>query len=340
VLGARSKRRVRVALALCAFGAGIAGCGGGGSSGGATSLRAVWNVQVKVHIDDIAVGEGGVWLATDGGVVRLDPSTGKIVASIPVAGTAGAIATGPGSVWAAFLTQDKLSSFLVRIDPTQNRVVDQTQRFRSEALGIAVGAGGVWVTTDLNGGEINEFDPTTVRMVGSPIMLEPAGTLGATHNVGGAAVLEGTTLWVSQGMSGSLTRVDTTSRSVVGSPVQVDGENVGPVVPYGSAIWVGTDANNIVSGSGHVVQVQGGSVSKRVTVPGETTIQGLTSAFGEVWVLGLDGNGKLQALDPASGQLTGLPTTFQAGQAVTVISGLGALWVFTTDNQLYKLAAA
>jgi hypothetical protein len=120
----------------------------------------------------------------------------------------------------------------------------------------------------------------------------------------------------------------------------VGGENVGPVLPYGGAIWVGSDANNIVSGSGQVVKVQGGSVSKRLSVPGETTIQGLTSAFGEVWVLGLDGNGKLQALDPASGQLTGRPTTFQAGQAVTAVSGLGAVWVFTTDNQLYKLVGA
>src|ERR1700730_503904 len=78
----------------------------------------------------------------------------------------------------------------------------------------------------------------------------------------------------------------------------------------------------------------------RVTVPGETTIQGLASAFGEVWVLGLDGNGKLQALDPASGQLTGRPTTFQAGQAVNAVSGLAAGGVFTTDNQLYKLVGA
>jgi streptogramin lyase len=339
VLGYRSNRRVLVALALCAFGAGIAGCGGG-SSGGATSLRIAWTAHVKAHIDQVAVGEGGVWLTTDGGVVRLDPSTGKIVASIPVAGISGVIATGAGSVWAAFLAKDKLSSFLLRIDPSQNRVVDQTPRFQSEALGIAVGAGGLWVTTDLNGGEINEFDPTTVRMVGSPIMLQPAGQLGPTQQAAGGAVLEGTTLWVPQGMSGTLTRVDTTSRSVVGSPVQVGGENVGPVVPYGGAIWVGSDANNIVSGSGQVVQVQGGSVSKRVTVPGETTIQGLTSAFGEVWVLGLDGNGKLQALDPASGQLTGRPTIFQAGQAVTAVSGLGAVWVFTTDNQLYKLVGA
>ena len=50
---------------------------------------------------DVAVGEGGVWVASrlDRTVTRLDPATGKIVATIELGNEPQRIAAGGGAVW-------------------------------------------------------------------------------------------------------------------------------------------------------------------------------------------------------------------------------------------------
>ena len=50
---------------------------------------------------DVAVGEGAVWVVNqlDGTVMRLDPETGKVVATIHVGNEPQRIAAGEGRVW-------------------------------------------------------------------------------------------------------------------------------------------------------------------------------------------------------------------------------------------------
>ena len=49
----------------------------------------------------IAVGSGSVWVSntSDGTVSRIDPASGRVVATIPVGPNPGAIVVGEGSVW-------------------------------------------------------------------------------------------------------------------------------------------------------------------------------------------------------------------------------------------------
>jgi YVTN family beta-propeller protein len=50
---------------------------------------------------DVAVGEGGVWVANslDRTVMRLDPETGDVVATIEVGNEPQRVAAGEGAVW-------------------------------------------------------------------------------------------------------------------------------------------------------------------------------------------------------------------------------------------------
>ena len=50
---------------------------------------------------DVAVGEGGVWVASslDRTVTRLDPATGEIVATIELGNEPQRLAAGGGAVW-------------------------------------------------------------------------------------------------------------------------------------------------------------------------------------------------------------------------------------------------
>jgi streptogramin lyase len=68
----------------------------------------------------VGVGAGAVWFTTDeGSVLRVDPTTSRVVATIPVGTRAGAITTGGDAVWMA----EPDAREVVRIDPVSNAVV-------------------------------------------------------------------------------------------------------------------------------------------------------------------------------------------------------------------------
>ena len=65
-------------------------------------------VPVGSHPQDVAVGEGAVWVSLpaqqpgeDSLVVRIDPITNEAVARIPVEGHVEELAAGEGGVWGA-----------------------------------------------------------------------------------------------------------------------------------------------------------------------------------------------------------------------------------------------
>ena len=93
----------------------------------------------------IAAGAGAVWVTgpVDDVVARLDPSTGRVVATIDVARGASGVAAGEGAVWVA----SALDRVVSRIDPRTNEVVAVIP-VDGAPREVAVGAGGIWVTTD------------------------------------------------------------------------------------------------------------------------------------------------------------------------------------------------
>ena len=107
----------------------------------------VETIKVGPRPGRVVAGEGGVWTLNrgDGSVTRVDPKTGKVVATIPVGAaiSAGDIAAGEGSIWISAAGVP-----IVRIDPRTNRAV---QRFTGDGGGAIVAAfGAVWVAAGRN----------------------------------------------------------------------------------------------------------------------------------------------------------------------------------------------
>ena len=91
----------------------------------------------------IAAGEGAVWSLGqgDGDVTRIDPATGRVVATIPVEvpGDGGCIAAGVGGVWVT-MPDNPFS----KIDPGSNAVVAQYTGVGGDCIGV--GDGSVWLS--------------------------------------------------------------------------------------------------------------------------------------------------------------------------------------------------
>ncbi|MGI8706739.1 MAG: hypothetical protein ACR2LG_00820 [Actinomycetota bacterium] len=111
-------------------------------------------------INGITMGAGSVWFApSNGTVMRVDPVSGKVLATVAVGRKAlGAVTFGAGALW--YTDQTK---YLSRIDPNTNEV----QRFvvGRGASNPVFGLGAVWVPNPSTG-EIARFSPLTGKVTG------------------------------------------------------------------------------------------------------------------------------------------------------------------------------
>ena len=128
----------------------VTNSGGGGDSVARidpqTNRLAGRPVRSGASPQSLAVGGGSVWVANHdaGTVTRIDQASGKVVADIPVPSEPHRVAYGAGAAWVGNWHDNSVS----RIDPGTNRVVGSPIPIRFRAGNLAVGAGGVWVTSD------------------------------------------------------------------------------------------------------------------------------------------------------------------------------------------------
>jgi YVTN family beta-propeller protein len=144
-------------------------------------------------VDGLAAGAGALWVASgaDDRVLRLDPATGRVVATIPVAAVAHArlaspygIAVGDGAVWVT----NALAGTVSRIDPRVNAVA-ATITVGRRPTRLAVGAGAVWVL-NAGDGSVSKIDParsavTATIKVGGDLTGINAGAGGVWVTVAG-----------------------------------------------------------------------------------------------------------------------------------------------------------
>jgi sugar lactone lactonase YvrE len=107
--------------------------------------------------NDVAVGEGGVWLARDSGpyLKRIDARARRVVATIKLPFRPKSLATGEGALWVTGLFDDVLA----RLDPATSKVT-MSVRLRPGTDGVAVGNGSVWVASTI-AGTVTRIDPRT-----------------------------------------------------------------------------------------------------------------------------------------------------------------------------------
>jgi predicted Ser/Thr protein kinase/DNA-binding beta-propeller fold protein YncE len=122
------------------------------------------------NIDGVAAGEGGVFVidGLSGRLTKVDPTTGKIVGSVELAGSPDALAVGGGEVWVL----DSDVGTVQEVD-AETLAPGDTVRVGSDETDITFGAGAVWLA-DGTGNSLTRIDPVTheprIFAIGSPVL--------------------------------------------------------------------------------------------------------------------------------------------------------------------------
>jgi serine/threonine-protein kinase len=229
-------------------------------------------------IAGVAVGEGSVWVSDPrhGDVVRIDSATGRVLGRVHVGGRPGAIAFGGHRVWVA----DEGGAGVTAINAAGGRILKRGIPPHAAPLRLAVGAGGLWVSSATTGA-IRRIDLGSA-VPGPPI---PVGRGPAGITVGHGYV------WVANSRAESVARVDPSINARLGEPIEVGGRP-GGIDAGTDVVWVANASEGSVTriglASGEVV---GGSISVGAG-PGAVVV-------GEeaVWVAN-NGDGTVTRIEP------------------------------------------
>jgi streptogramin lyase len=235
-------------------------------------------LQLGEGISGVAVGAGSVWVTDPprGELLRVDPKNGRVLATIDVGGSPGPIAFGGGSVWVA----DEEGTGVSAIDAKSEKVYPRGLVPHAAPLRLAVGAGGLWVSS-ASTGNVRRIDLSTLR-IDSPI---PVG-----RGPAGVTVAHGL-VWVANSRGNTVSKVDPSIHAVLGDPIEVGGRP-GGIDAGNSTVWVASAAEDAVtridleSGERSGAPIQVGSEPGAVAV-GETA----------VWVAD-NGEGAITRIEP------------------------------------------
>ncbi len=219
------------------------------------------------------------------------------------------MATGAGAVWVA-----AADGTVRRFDSSTGKPSGPPEKVPG-AAGIAVGEGGVWVTSQSRG-TVTRLDPATGRKVGGPIEVGPQPTDVA---VGGGAV------WVanSEQRDGTVSRIDPETLEA-GEPIDVVEGQVFALAYGEGGVWVaGTapgrgDRIEVLRVDPSSSKVEGSFI--RLDRPGLPVR--LAAGEGSVWVTqGGIGPGTVARIDPgerrrigSAARLAGEPTGVAVGE--------------------------
>lgn len=192
--------------------------------------RVTSKLRVGKGVSGVTIGDGSVWVSNPrtGKVLRIDPDKGAI-AEVAVGGSPGAIVSGGGRIWVA----DEDGAGVTAINAKGARVIRRGLAPHAAPLRLAVGAGGLWVSS-ASTGTVRRIDLGTMA-VGPPIL---AGRGPAGVTVGHGLV------WVANSRSASVTRVDPATHSILGDPIAV-GEQPGGIDAGTEAVWVAIAGDSV-----------------------------------------------------------------------------------------------
>ena len=161
----------------------------------------------------VAVGAGSFWMLADttSSLVRIDPATNAVVATIKVAPGSFAVAFDGDSAW---VTSNEQSS-LTRVDAKTNTVT-ATIAIGPKPRFLAIGAGSVW-TLNQGDGSISRVDQKTNKLIASIDAGLPGG--------GGEIAVGGGSVWVTL-FEIPLTRIDIANNTVAQQFVGKGGDSV------------------------------------------------------------------------------------------------------------------
>ncbi len=190
-------------------------------------------IELGTGISGVAVGAGSVWVTDPrrGELLRLDPTTGETLRTIAVGGRPGPVAFGGGSVWVA----DEEGAGVSAVDAKGGEVYRRGLVPHAAPLRLAVGAGGLWVTS-ASTGAVRRIDLSTTR---------PAPPIAVGRGPAGVTVAHGL-VWVANSRGDTVSKVDPSIGQVLGDPIEVGGRP-GGIDAGTTTVWVASAAEDAVT---------------------------------------------------------------------------------------------
>ena len=246
-------------------------------------------------------------------LVVVDPSSNRIVASIPVGSRPVSVAAGAGAVWVG----DEHDGTITEVDAQHMRAV-RTIEIGAPVVDLAFGLGGVWAATGA-AGEVVRVDPLLGAVADRIPLGDPNDSVAAV-GVGDGRV------WV--GALDGLARVRPSTGGVV-ETVDLGRSNALQVAVGGGAVWatIASLAKRIAASSAQeTTEFDAGSPVYAVALGG-----------GALWVGGV--TGQVWKVDPVTGDP--ILGSRLVGGVAGVGYGLGAVWVTSSrERQLVRLDPA
>ena len=235
-------------------------------------------VRIGVGVSGVAVGGRWLWVTVPrrGQLLRLDLESGRVLQRIRVGGAPGPIALGGGRVWVA----DEDGRGVSAVNAQGGRVYRRGLAPRAEPLRLAVGAGGLWVSS-ASTGNVRRIDLGDLRV--DPAIPVGRGPAGVT--------VAGGLVWVANSRGETVSKVDPSIQAVLAAPIDVGGRP-GGIDAGTSTVWVASAAEDAVtridleSGEREGAPIEVGSEPGAVAVGGEA-----------VWVAD-NGDGAITRIEP------------------------------------------
>ncbi len=235
-------------------------------------------IQLDTGISGIATGAGAVWVTNPrrGQLLRVDPTTGRVVRTIPIHGRPGPIAFGGDRVWVA----DEGGAGVTAVNAKSGEIFKRGLVPHAAPLRLAVGAGGLWVTS-ASTGAVRRID------LGSG---NPAPPIPVGRGPAGVTVAHGL-VWVANSRGDTVSKVDPSIGQVLGDPIEVGGRP-GGIDAGTSTVWVASAAEDAVTR----IDLESG---ERSGPPIEVGSEPGAVAVGEtaVWVAD-NGEGAITRIEP------------------------------------------
>ena len=281
------------------------------------------------HAASLVAADGSLWVTQYGAakLLRIDLTTGKVIARIEVGGSPGGVIAAGGAVW----VHDWERGRLLELDPRTDRVV-KALTVGTNNSDIAFAAGSVW-TVDRRGGLLR-VDPATATVT-RRLSLGAAATLPSDPPSGSTLAPAGDILWVVAG-DGDIAELDARTGRIVGRAH-------GPALPVESTRRAVADDSGLwISSPVHRQVIHIDARTRRVTrlrIAGEPGA--LAVVDGRLWVGTLHSRGpvtRVTVLATDGRVVTTIPLPDQP--AVNIVqSPAGGAWVtFGTDSTVSPAA--
>jgi Tol biopolymer transport system component len=311
----------------------------------ATGARVSATIDVG-ESDAVAYGEGSVWVAQraapsyGGSILRIDPATNEIVATIPLETVpqwetgGGGLTVANGGVWVAGPVATPgggSEAAIVQIDPATDSVVDTIRLGGLFADDVAVGPdGSIWVLmrTDAGDPEVVKLDPSTHQVVAR---LQP---LNANYGRRIFAGDGGAIVDLTEPPSGA---IDSTQVMEINPKT---GDVLATVwlrrLPYSA---MAEDKGQLWAATGRTLEQLDPTTGETIGDPAAVSNTGDVLAVGEgrVWFLDPNDRSVLHGYDPATGTVDVNVDLGKASTPIAIATSSGSVWVLDYEGTLTRI---